>query len=165
MAARRRKSKKSGRSAVKRPRSKRKAARARPKRKAAGTRRQPKRRQPKRRPPAQAARAPAPPAARTPRRSALGAAARERLAAGVPVEVGVVVHWFPRASAALVALSRPIHLGDVVHVRGQSTDFVQEIASLALEGAPVRAGAAPQVLGVRLAARARPGDRVYRVSW
>jgi hypothetical protein len=90
---------------------------------------------------------------------------RERLAAGVPVEVGVVLHWFSRASAAVVALSHPIHVGDTIHVRGHSTDFVQQVASLALDGAPVREGAPPQALGVRLEARARPGDRVYRVSW
>jgi hypothetical protein len=106
---------------------------------------------------------------RTPARAA-GAAqarpgARERLAAGVPVEVGVVLHWFPRASAAVVALSRPIHVGDTIHVRGHSTDFVQQVASLALDGAPVGEGVPPQALGVRLEARARPGDRVYRVSW
>jgi hypothetical protein len=83
----------------------------------------------------------------------------------VPVEVGVVLHWFPQASAAVVALSHPIHVGDTIHVRGHSTDFVQQVASLALDGKPVREGAPSQSLGVRLAARARPGDRVYRVSW
>jgi putative protease len=77
----------------------------------------------------------------------------------------VVTHWFPRASAAVVALSHPIHLGDTIHVRGQSTDFVQQVGSLALDGEPVREGAPPQALGVRLAARARPGDRVFRISW
>jgi putative protease len=95
----------------------------------------------------------------------VAAALRERLAAGVPIEVGVVLHWFPHVSAAVVALSHPIHVGDTIHVRGRSTDFVQQVGSLALDGAPVRDGTPPQELGVRLATRARPGDRVYRVSW
>jgi hypothetical protein len=56
-------------------------------------------------------------------------------------------------------------VGDTIHVRGRSTDFVQQVASLALDGTPVREGTPPQELGVRLVARARPGDRVYRVSW
>jgi len=83
----------------------------------------------------------------------------------VPVEVGVVEHYFGRAGAAVVALSRPIHVGDTIHVRGQTTDFVQQVTGLALDGAAVREGAASQSLGLRLDARARPGDRVYRVSW
>ena len=151
MAARRRKGRKSKQSPV------RKAARSKRK-KAATRKRAPARRKPwpsrKRRAPARAASA-----------AEARPGARERLAAGVPVEVGVVVHWFPRASAAVVALSHRIRVGDTIHVRGRSTDFVQQVASLALEGAPVREGAPPQALGVRLEARARPGDRVYRVAW
>ena len=85
--------------------------------------------------------------------------------AGAPVEVGVVLHYYPRAAAGVVALSRPIHRGDTIHVRGQTTDFVQAVQELALEGAPVSEGAPPQQVGVRLAQRARAGDRVYRVSW
>jgi len=88
-----------------------------------------------------------------------------RLVAGVPVEVGVVEHYFGRAGAAVVALSRPIRVGDTIHVRGQTTDFVQQVSRLALDGAPVREGTPPQSLGLRLEARARPGDRVYRISW
>jgi len=76
-----------------------------------------------------------------------------------------VLHYFPHAAAGVVALSRPIHRGDTIHVRGQTTDFVQAVQELELEGAPVADGAPPQQIGVRFAARARPGDRVYRVSW
>jgi putative protease len=174
MAARRRKgrSRKSKPSAARKParparkqvaRPKRKQV-ARPKRKkAAARKRAPAKRRPARpRPsPSRKRRAPARAAGEAEARPA----ARERLAAGVPVEVGVVVHWFARASAAVVALSHPIHVGDTIHVRGHSTDFVQQVASLALEGAPVREGAPPQSLGLRLDAPARPGDRVYRISW
>jgi hypothetical protein len=173
MAARRRKgrSRKSKRSAARKPAraARKQAARpapkaARPKqKKPAARKRAPAKRRPSRAraSPSRKQRAPARAAGEAEARPA----ARERLAAGVPVEVGVVVHWFPRASAAVVALSHPIHVGDTIHVRGHSTDFVQQVASLALDGAPVREGAPPQALGVRLDARARPGDRVYRVSW
>jgi hypothetical protein len=165
MAARRRKGR--GRKSARKPaRSLRKKA-SRPKRKKAAARK----RAPAKRRPARA-RKPRPSPSRkrgTPARAARVAearpTARERLAAGVPVEIGVVLHWFPRVSAAVVALSHPLHVGDTIHVRGHSTDFVQQVASLALDGAPVPEGAPPQALGVRLEARARPGDRVYRVSW
>jgi hypothetical protein len=77
----------------------------------------------------------------------------------------VLVHYYPRAAAGVVTLSRPIRVGDTIHVRGHTTDFVQQVASLALDGAPVGEGAPPQSLGLALERRARPGDRVYRVSW
>lgn len=77
----------------------------------------------------------------------------------------MVTHWFPRASAAVVRLSHPIHRGDTIHVRGRHTDFVQQVESLALEGETVGEGLPAQEVGLHLDARARPGDRVYRVSW
>jgi len=90
---------------------------------------------------------------------------RERIAAGIPIEVGVVTHWYGRVSAAVVRLSHPIHRGDTIHVRGPLTDLVQQVESLALGGATVNEGLPGQELGVQLGARARQGDRVYRVSW
>jgi len=93
------------------------------------------------------------------------AGASEPLVAGAPIEVGVVLHYYPRAAAAVVSLSRPIHRGDTIHVRGQTTDFVQAVEELALEGAPGAEGAPPQQIGVGFSQRARAGDRVYRVSW
>ena len=93
------------------------------------------------------------------------ATAQPPLVSGAPIEVGVVLHYYPRAAAGVVALTRPIHRGDTIHVRGQTTDFVQAVQELALEGAPVSEGMPPQQVGVRLAQRARAGDRVYRVSW
>jgi hypothetical protein len=77
----------------------------------------------------------------------------------------VVTHWFPRASAAVVCLSHPIHRGDTIHVRGQHTDFVQQVESLALDGESVGEGLPSQEVGLRVEARVRRGDRVYRVSW
>lgn len=88
-----------------------------------------------------------------------------RLVAGAAVEVGVVVHYFPKPGAAVVALSRPLHQGDHIHVRGHTTDFVQLVTGLALDGTAVAAAAPPQEVGVALANRARAGDRVFRVSW
>jgi hypothetical protein len=162
MAARRRKSRKTAR----RPKAKRKTARAKrpaPAKRSARTRKPPAR--PRPRPRAKpkpnrrvaAQRPAAPPAER--------AAAPARLVTGAPIEVGVVLHYYPRAAAAVVALSRPIHRGDTIHVRGQTTDFVQPVRELALDGASVAEGAPEQQIGVRFDQRARAGDRVYRVSW
>src|SRR5215470_6082251 len=79
--------------------------------------------------------------AAAPRPAAAAPASGQRIVAGAPVEVGVVLHFYPRAAAAVVALSRPIHRGDTIHVRGQTTDFVQPVSELALEGAAVSEGA------------------------
>src|SRR5262245_48884424 len=116
MAARRRKTRKPARRAKPKPRRSARARarpRAKPRPKA-----KPKRKAPQ---PARKSRPqPRPaPAERAP--------ATQRVVTGAPIEVGVVLHYFPRAEAAVVALSRPIHRGDTIHVRGQTTDFVQPV--------------------------------------
>ena len=92
-------------------------------------------------------------------------AGERRLVAGAALEVGVVLHYYPRASAAVVSLSRPIHRGDRIYVRGHTTDFVQSVVGLALDGSAVAQAAPPQQVGLQLEQRARVGDRVFRVSW
>ena len=76
-----------------------------------------------------------------------------------------MVHYYPRAGAAVVALSRPIHRGDRIYIRGATTDFVQSVTALALDGSAVAEAVPPQQVGLQLEQRARPGDRVFRVSW
>ena len=88
-----------------------------------------------------------------------------RLVAGAALEVGVVLHYYPHAGAAVVSLSRPIHRGDRIFIRGRTTDFVQSVTGLALDGSAVAEATPPQEVGVQLEQRARVGDRVFRVSW
>ncbi len=157
MAARRRKSRKTARRPKPKPRKPAKPKAKRATRKPARAPRSRPRAKPKRPRAAAPARRVEPPPERT--------AAAHRLVTGAPIEVGVVLHYYPRAAAAVVALSRPIHRGDTIHVRGQTTDFVQPVLELALDGASVAEGAPPQQIGVRFQQRARVGDRVFRVSW
>jgi len=124
------------------------------------------RKRPRRPKPTPRARAkPSPRKARPVRKPRSLAPSDRRLVAGATLEVGVVLHYYPRASAAVVALSRPIHCGDQIYIRGHTTDFVQAVTGLALNGAAVAAATPPQQVGVQLEGRARAGDRVFRVSW
>jgi hypothetical protein len=177
MAARRRKSRKPGAARPRRAKARRKPGAARraaqpvgakksaPKpaaRRARSATARPKRKQPA----APRARSERKPSAAAPKaQPASRGNAAPHLVAGAPIEVGVVLHYYPRAAAAVLALSRPIHRGDTIHVRGHTTDFVQAVLELALDDSPVAAGEPRQEVGVRMEQRARPGDRVFRVSW
>ncbi len=92
------------------------------------------------------------------------AAARDpaapRIVASTPVRVGTVMRYFARAHAALVALEGALAIGDWIHVRGATSDFVQGVTSLRA-GEKRAARAASGEIGVRLEQRARPGDAVF----
>jgi hypothetical protein len=160
MAARRKSRKTARRAKVKRGVVRRRTKSAATKRKRTPTRRARPKAKPKPRRSRAASPKPGPAAAAPPR-----ASGAPHLVAGAPIEVGVVLHYYARPGAGVVVLSRPIHRGDTIHVRGQTTDFVQTVDELALDGASVAEGVPPQQIGVRLAQRARAGDRVFRVSW
>ncbi len=105
----------------------------------------------------------APSKRRTPARARPATPAPIRLAACEPVPIGRVTHYFARAGAALLLLEAPLACGDWIHVRGATSDFLQVVASLESEGKRVQSAQAG-VVGVRVEARVRPGDRVYRLA-
>jgi hypothetical protein len=80
--------------------------------------------------------------------------------ASIPLCVGSVTKFFQRAAVALIALDAPIAIGDRLHVRGATSDFLMPVTSLRVGGASVtRVSAGEATLGV--AQRARPGDVLY----
>lgn len=78
--------------------------------------------------------------------------------------VGEVSHWFDNISVAGVKLSSDLAVGDRIHVVGHTTDLEQGVSSMQLDNEDVSQANADDEIGVRLASRARPGDKVYRVS-
>jgi len=54
-------------------------------------------------------------------------------------------------------------VGDTVHIHGQTSDFVQRVASIRVDDREVVSAAAPAVIGLELEQPARTGDRVDRV--
>jgi hypothetical protein len=93
--------------------------------------------------------------------STASAAARElAVLASKPVRAGVVRHTFNRARAALVALELPLSVGDRIHVRGATSDFLAEVASLRVGGSEVARAEAGEA-SLALPARARAGDVIY----
>lgn len=77
-----------------------------------------------------------------------------------PERAAVVVHAYPRAGVALLAVESSLGIGDRIHVRGATSDFVAEVRSLRVGGVDVeRAERGAATLA--LPERARTGDVVY----
>jgi hypothetical protein len=108
---------------------------------------------------AQAANAP-PAHEATPATPPRALAASLAVLASQPVRAGVVRHAFARAGAALVMLEEPLAVGDRIHVRGATSDFLAEVASLRVGGSEVARAEAGEV-SLALPTRARAGDIVY----
>jgi hypothetical protein len=77
--------------------------------------------------------------------------------------VGRVVRYWDGAGAAGVEVLSTIRIGDVLHVSGSSTDFVQQVRSIERKHLKVTEGREGTRVGLKVDRRVCEGDEVYRV--
>ncbi len=83
---------------------------------------------------------------------------------GAKEEIGRVVAFFRIPVVAVVKVSRgSIKLGDRIWIRGHTTDLKETVASMQINHQPIQEARKGDEAGVKVSARARRGDRVYRL--
>ncbi len=79
-------------------------------------------------------------------------------------QVGVIVKFFAKPSvAALEVTGGTIKKGDLLHYKGHTTDFTEEVASMEIDNQPVEEAKAGDLVGLKVSQRVRPNDKVYKV--
>jgi len=78
--------------------------------------------------------------------------------------IGAITHYFGKPEVGVVKLSAPIKVGGVLHFRGHTTDFQQEIKSMQVEHAAVESATTGTEVAMKLSERVRAGDQVFRVT-
>ena len=75
--------------------------------------------------------------------------------------IAVVDHFFGKISVAAFKLKAPLRAGDMIHIKGHTTDFIQKVDSMQIEHQSVaRAGKGAEV-GIKVKGKVRAGDTVY----
>jgi len=78
--------------------------------------------------------------------------------------IGVVTHYYNHLSVAILRLeSGTLRVGDVIHVRGHTTDFRQKVESLEVDHAPATEVGPNDDFGLKVVEHAREHDVVYKV--
>jgi translation elongation factor EF-1alpha len=77
--------------------------------------------------------------------------------------IGQVTHYYGRISVAVLELSGGLKVGDVVHIRGHTTDFTQEVKSMEIEHQKVQSVGPGADVALKVIEQARQGDAVYKV--
>ncbi len=65
--------------------------------------------------------------------------------------IGTVTHYYPNIQVAAVHLDEDVHVGDTIHVSGQTTQLNQKIVSMELDHRPVSVGHAGETVGIWVA--------------
>ena len=80
-------------------------------------------------------------------------------------QIGKVSHYFPHVKAGAITIEKgTLAAGDVIHIKGHTTDFKQKIKSLQIDWVPIDKGKAGDEVGVLLKSRVRINDTVYKLK-
>jgi hypothetical protein len=78
--------------------------------------------------------------------------------------IGVVTHYYSHLAVAIIRLeSGTLRVGDVIHIRGHITDFIQKVESLEVNHAPVTEVGPNEEFGLKVVEHAREHDVVFKV--
>ncbi|MEE9324025.1 MAG: translation elongation factor-like protein [Dehalococcoidia bacterium] len=80
------------------------------------------------------------------------------------VEIGHVSDFFARPVVAGIELAGSVKVGDVIHIKGYTTDMELTVESLQVNNINVSEASAGQSVGIKVPDRVRRGDKVYKVT-
>ncbi|MBL7070620.1 MAG: hypothetical protein ISS26_00400 [Candidatus Omnitrophica bacterium] len=78
--------------------------------------------------------------------------------------MGKVTHYFPQVRAGAIIIKKgKVAIGDILRIKGHTTDFKQKVKSIQIERVPVEEASAGEEIGVLMRSRVRINDLVYKV--
>ena len=78
--------------------------------------------------------------------------------------IGKVTHYFTNVGVAVIELSAELKEGSQISIEGATTNIQQKAASMQIDRKPVAVGKKGDSIGLKVADRVRPGDKVYLVK-
>jgi len=78
-------------------------------------------------------------------------------------QIGKIIHYFGHAGAGIIELSDILKVGDKIHIKGHTSDFTQDVASMQIEHATISEAKPGDQVGVKIAQKVHEHDIVYKV--
>ncbi len=79
-------------------------------------------------------------------------------------KVGNITHFFNKIGVAVIELTDTLKVGDVIKVKGATTDFEQTVDSMQIEHEQVEEAGKGQSVGLKMDDAVRAGDEVFMVE-
>jgi len=86
----------------------------------------------------------------------------KKTAAKLKGVIGVVTHYFPKVRAAVVKMKAPLAIGDVIKIKGHTTDFTQAVTSMQIDLVPITTAKKGDEIGLLVDSRVRSNDVVCK---
>jgi putative protease len=79
------------------------------------------------------------------------------------VEIGAVSDFFAKPVVAGIQLTAPLKVGDLIHIKGHTTDMQLTVTSMQINNQNVSEAKVGDSVGIKLPDRVRRGDTVWKV--
>ena len=80
------------------------------------------------------------------------------------VELGKITHYFSKIGVAAIEITHDtLRVGDTIRVKGHTSDFLQKIDSMQIDGQSVSEATIGQSVGLRVKDHAREHDQVFKL--
>lgn len=90
--------------------------------------------------------------------------AKKKKASGEGKLIGRVTHYFSNIEVAVIDLTAPLKMGDVINiVGGQETDFEQEVGSMQIDHKDVKSAKKGDSVGMKVDEKVHEGYKVFKI--
>jgi len=79
------------------------------------------------------------------------------------VEVGKIIHFFPKINVAVVHATKEIKVGDMLLIEGRGKSFEQIVTSMQVEHKNVTDAKPGNEVGMKMNQPVKEGDVVYKI--
>jgi putative protease len=78
--------------------------------------------------------------------------------------IGTVSSYFSNVEVAAIKLIGPLKVGDRIRIKGNTTDFEQEVKSMQIERKKVEKAKKGDHIGIKVPDKVRPNDKVFLID-
>jgi translation elongation factor EF-1alpha len=78
-------------------------------------------------------------------------------------KIGVVEDFFAKISVIAVKLEGELKIGDKIHIKGHTTNFIQTVEPIQIEHQQVNVAKKGDSVGIKVDQHCRKGDVVYKI--
>lgn len=79
-------------------------------------------------------------------------------------EIGTITHYFGNISVGIIHLKGDLQVGDTITIRGIHDNFTQAVESMQIEHLKVEKAAKGDFVGIKVAGKVHPNDKVFLLS-
>lgn len=79
------------------------------------------------------------------------------------IKVGEVENYYSKIGVIILRLNEKLNVGDTIHIKGYTTDFMQVVNSMQIEHKDVKEANPGDSVGIKVNEKVRKGDVVYKV--